>query len=104
MKKISAFLLVVIMSALAVFAAGCKKEDAISVLTLPDKCAFYVGEKVDVTGGKIKLVIGEEEQIVDMTQDMVAYTCDEDGISNISFPDNPFGTSGKKIVTINGKN
>ena len=41
MKKISAFLLVVIMSALAVFAAGCKKEDAISVLTLPDKCAFY---------------------------------------------------------------
>lgn len=100
MKRIATLSLVVILLAFAVFATACQSTDGIEVVALPENCVFYVGELIDVTGGQIKVVVGEEEQTVDMTPDMITYITDADGITNILFADAPFKSAGKKIVNL----
>ncbi len=79
--------------------SGCNKTLTPEVVKMPDRCVYYVGETLDVTGGQIKILSGGEEQIIDMTTDMAAFFTDEgEGYAGTTFADQPFKTDGRKTV------
>ena len=99
MKRLTATLSIIILVALLLLCTGCQ-GDSIEVIKAPDKCVFYIGESIDVTGGQIRVVLGGEEKIVDMTPDMLAYCVDEENLSDITFKGDKMTASGKKTVTL----
>ncbi len=99
MRRLTATLSIIILVALVLLCTGCQ-GDSIEVIKTPDKCVFYIGEVIDVTGGQLRVVLGGEEKIVDMTADMISYCIDEENLSDIIFEGDEMTSSGKKAVTL----
>ena len=85
--------------------SGCNKTAGPEVVKMPDRCVYYVGETLDVTGGQVKIITNGEEEIIDMTSDMAAFFTDEgEGYAGTTFADQPFKTDGRKTVYLKYEN
>ncbi len=99
MKKtrIITLILALILVTLAFY--GCARSNVAEIVKMPDRCVYYVGETLDVTGGQIKTILDGEEKLIDMTADMAAFFTDEGtGYAGTTFADQPFKTDGRKTV------